>query len=870
MTTDWSGVRLTELEERLSTDLQNGLNAEAVSTRLRAEGENSTYFSPRHGVVAFLYAFCCSVPFALLLPVNLFVYRLDSLPQAVLCTLCSAVFLLLYGVALSRARRVRRAAYESSLARVAVIRMGKCYMIAPRLLVRGDIVYLNEGDVVPADGVLTRAEGVYADESVLSGSHRAVPKTAAEISGQAVSDRHGSMLFANTVLLRGNATMAVTAVGAHTEVARRGKMTAPVRLAASASARLPRCGRVIGSIVFFLSLGLLLCSFLRRESIALLGDRFCTAMILCCGLAGELLPVVIDAVCAASVGRATSERRGARALIKNADRIDACGTVDCIFADLDYFYDDTAYEVVAVGNAGSLLDEIALADTEHISYDLQSLLRHVVPMEKYIAAQCPDSEGAAFARDAMTFFGRMAEGYRIDGITEYQCGMHGQVVRVRLRHAVGTSTVLRGAFGTVFPFCRLYTVGGRDQPIEPYRERILACVSKLEEAGYTVIAYASEPNSNDGVRDRITLRGFLVCRPKEREAGRALCELCDTLGIELYLFSRGTPQSVQTTVRGSDIFDGVRVCACGALKEEGADIASLLNDYELFVSPSSELKCRMIRLAQENGRRVAVVSRNTADAEAMAAADVACTAATEADFRLNRSATAERETKRPGLLVRDADVLIDYSPSSLCTVIGESGRLCAYLSVALSYLCATALPRILLAFLSALCGIPFLVPLQAVLCTLFDVLAVWSFSSLSPGERQGIRTPFSGLRDFVFTFRSVWIMCGVMALGGTLGYHLHWLSGEALQGCFFLLLLCQSILIVFRTAGKEVYRPSVLLCVGSVLLFLLLCLFIAPVGAVFSVYPTTAGFLCVSAAVLSFLCGGLIRPRTGQNKTHRK
>lgn len=99
-----------------------------------------------------------------------------------------------------------------------VIRDGKKIMVSDDQLVPGDIVFLQEGELVPADGRIIESYDLAVDESVLTGESDSVAKS----SGQLFKDglalhQQTNMVFSGSYVCSGNATIVIVATGDHTE-----------------------------------------------------------------------------------------------------------------------------------------------------------------------------------------------------------------------------------------------------------------------------------------------------------------------------------------------------------------------------------------------------------------------------------------------------------------------------------------------------------------------------------------------------------------------------------------------------------------------------------------------------------------------------
>jgi Ca2+-transporting ATPase len=136
--------------------------------------------------------------------------------------------LVVIGLTLYQERRTERALValrDLASPRALVIRDGQRLRIAGRDVVRGDWVVLDEGDRVPADGVLVDASHLKIDESLLTGESVPVRKrvgTAADTLTHPGGD--GSpCVYSGTLVVGGHGIARIAATGAHTEMGRIGR-----------------------------------------------------------------------------------------------------------------------------------------------------------------------------------------------------------------------------------------------------------------------------------------------------------------------------------------------------------------------------------------------------------------------------------------------------------------------------------------------------------------------------------------------------------------------------------------------------------------------------------------------------------------------
>ena len=156
-------------------------------------------------------------------------------PMFVLLLVCSSIYLLLgdytEGIMLSasiliiifitfyqyqKTERAIESLRQLSSPKAMVIRNGETVKIPGREIVIGDIVLINEGDRIPADGILIHGTNLSVDESMLTGE--SIP-----VSKDTLAQESSSQVFSGTLVVQGSGKLEVTAIGIHTEFGKIGK-----------------------------------------------------------------------------------------------------------------------------------------------------------------------------------------------------------------------------------------------------------------------------------------------------------------------------------------------------------------------------------------------------------------------------------------------------------------------------------------------------------------------------------------------------------------------------------------------------------------------------------------------------------------------
>ncbi|MBS0330266.1 MAG: HAD-IC family P-type ATPase, partial [Proteobacteria bacterium] len=234
-----------------------GLTSAEAAERLAAEGSNALPATGPRGTAAVVLDVIREPMFLLLLAAAAIYFVLGDLHEALMLLffVCVVMGITLYQS--HKTERVLQALRDLTSPRALVLRDGEKQRIAGSEVVRDDIVFLAEGDRVPADACLLMCNGLQADESLLTGEAAPVRKTAGE--GQAVMARPGGddlpVVYSGTLVVQGQGIARVTATGPRTEIGRIGKSLQALRPEPS-----PMQSQVRRMMWVFALLGILLCS----------------------------------------------------------------------------------------------------------------------------------------------------------------------------------------------------------------------------------------------------------------------------------------------------------------------------------------------------------------------------------------------------------------------------------------------------------------------------------------------------------------------------------------------------------------------------------------------------------------------------------
>jgi len=319
----------SEVAAALGVDPAVGLARDDAAGRLARDGRNELAEPERRSRLALFAAQFKSLLIVILIIAAGLAAAVGDLKDAVVIGVVLVLNATLGYVQEAKAERSVDALRRMLKTRARVRRDGRLVDVDGAELVRGDVVMLEAGDRVPADGRLVQATTLAADESSLTGESTAVDKRVAadELATDApVADRR-TMLWMNTTVVRGRAELLVTATGMDTEIGAVAEMlsqaeTRPTPLQRQIDVLGRRLALVAGVAVTIV----LAVALLQGDTLA---EAALDAIALAVAAIPEGLPAVVTLTLA--VGTAGMARRNA--IVKRLPSVETLGSTDVICTD---------------------------------------------------------------------------------------------------------------------------------------------------------------------------------------------------------------------------------------------------------------------------------------------------------------------------------------------------------------------------------------------------------------------------------------------------------------------------------------------------------------------------------------------------------
>ncbi|WP_442574903.1 cation-translocating P-type ATPase [Microbacterium sp. F51-2R] len=626
----------------LRTDRERGLTQAEAAKRLADHGPNSIAAEPAPSLWQVALRQLADPMNVMLVVVAVISLLINQVSVGILVGA-----LVILNVVLGTRQEMKAKASVDALAKMQipqakVIRDGTLAQIAATDLVPGDIVTLEAGDIVPADGRILRSATLETQEAALTGESAPIPKDAASLTDPetTLGDR-ADMVFQNTQVTRGTAMIVVTETGMDTQMGRIATMLSAVKPAKSPLQReLDSLTGVLGWIAWGAVAVIVITGLLRGQPIA-------SVILLGISMAISAIPTGMPSFVQAMLSYGSRQLAEHNAVVKNLTDVETLGatsainsdktgtltmnemTVESLYLAGEWFtvagngYEKTGEIRGAAGRPNPDFTPLALALT--LCSDATVSDDGVVvgdPTEAALVVLAAKMGADATLTRAQ--YPRAAE-VPFDSEYKFMATFH-QIPGDGGTRLIG---LVKGGPDVVLDRCASVLTPDGPAPIADRRQAILDANRSLSEQGLRVLAFAfrrfeagaAAPADPMAEVEDLTLAGLVgiidPLRPSSKEAVRIAREA----GIEVRMITGD--HAITAAAIGSKL-------GLGTGAASGADIQAMsdeelkakLPDLHVFGRVTPEDKLRLARLMQEGGAVVAMTGDAVNDAAALKQADI--------------------------------------------------------------------------------------------------------------------------------------------------------------------------------------------------------------------------------------------------------
>jgi Ca2+-transporting ATPase len=520
-----------------------------------------------------------------------------------------------------------------------VLRDGELKTVPARELVRGDIVWLEAGDFVPADGRIIESESLKINEGMLTGESEAVEKHTNIIAKESPLGDRRNMAFSGSLVVYGRGSLVVTGTALTTEI---GKIAELIESAEAKQTPLQRkletFSKQLGVAIILLSIVIFAIQagrvWLSNDTVDTT-EAILNALMFAVAVAVAAIPEALSSIVTIVLSVGTNKMAKQHAIIRKLPAVEALGSTSVICTDktgtltqnkmtvVDYFLPEGDRDQFNQApeewseEARRLLHIAVLCNDSNINEDGKELGD---PTEVALIA-FSNSKNKDY-KEIRDNFPREAE-LPFDSDRKLMTTLHtfnGQ-----------KAMITKGGPDVLFGLCSHVLLSGKEVPMTPeVLERFFEANEEFSSRALRVLAYAYKTVPNTvtevGLEDEqnLVLVGLTAMIDPPREAVYGAIAESQKAGIRTIMITGDHKTTAQAIGRDIGLMTENEIAVTGQELDAMSDkeLDQKLEQIGVYARVSPENKIRIVRAWQRKGKITAMTGDGVNDAPALKQADI--------------------------------------------------------------------------------------------------------------------------------------------------------------------------------------------------------------------------------------------------------
>ncbi len=643
-----------------------GLSEEAVLASRAAHGPNELEAGSRWGFLVTLLDVAREPMFVLLLLAAGLYLALGRIEEALTLSAALVLVSLLSVYQSIRSDRALAALRDLSQPMVQVVRDGRRVEIPSEDLVLGDVMLVNEGEHVPADGKILQASDYTVDESILTGE------------SVALSKNKGDQVFSGTSTMSGNAWITVTAVGPSTALGLIGKT-----LAGISTEKTPLQLQINRFVLRMAWIGLVAFLLICGINYARSGD-WVTALLYGLTLAMSILPEEIPVAFSSFMALGAARLSRAGVLTKQASTVESLGSATVICTDktgtitqegmrLSQLYDAHTQQLIVLPNALSSTAQRLLEAARFASEDEPFDAMEKAIVEAYRASG--DEAQAAIIADRFP----MTHEYALSGQPPMMT--HVRTDSTGIENISG-----KGALERMLAICQLDAAAVA---------HVRTVGSTLSQNGLRVLGVAGAVRKGGELPENQddfswTFLGMIALENPPKANAKTVLQAFADASIQVKMITGDYPETAQAIARQVGLPNPDKLLLGQQIMDlDESALRAQVGPTVVFARMFPEAKLRVVEALKANGEIVAMTGDGVNDGPALKAAHIGV-------------AMGKRGTEVAKQAA--AIVLVEDDLNSMVMAIAQGRKIYQNLRKAIAYIVSIHIPIILTVAVPLLAG----------------------------------------------------------------------------------------------------------------------------------------------------------------------
>ncbi len=890
MNEKWYELTPEQIASKLDSNISSGLSAAKAAERLKTDGENSIYTESRSLYKNNLRHILTDLTVLLLIFTAVISTAFNQNISALVIICIIALNVTAAVTAFIKSKEILRDIGIKAGPYVKVVRNGKIIFTGSSQIVRGDVIYLSAGDIVPADARIIQADGLTVLQREITGEKNPVRKRAGFASSRGTELSHSeqtNILFASSIVISGSGRAIIYSTSENTAAGKIKKENADESMLSYEKLRVFKLMRKYSSVWSLCMLAavfiiVVLDIIFGRNSGRSLFDSFITGLTVAVASMSSYYLTFSYIIVSFGVLGMRRRRRGydSGALVKNIEKLEAAKDIDVLIIPRSALIASDAVcidRMTASGNeravgahgfkrcCGELL-KLSVVTTGR--YGANRLMsdnlsgNSIYTSEEEMIISCASKFGlynSSLERDYIQIdHAGVSDGSRFDTTL---CIHSGQFIAVS-----------RGEARSLLKSCSFYRdSSGKHritaEKLNEYNDYIKSAAKKF----CRVVAVASKETQYTNLRRLIAnqsdlvLNGFIVIKEPIMEGAAQNISSCLEAGVKVVMTCDDSSETGQMIARSLGIINNESEIATGSqISSMKPDIFRInIPLYNLYIGLSSGQLDYLVYLMRSDGRKVGVLADRLDKIAVLSEADVGFAFSEEpsAGSGKGRKApiiTGEKKAAAGTAALRYMSNVVLLPPeksgfggfNAMLGTVKSSAQTYSNIMNAVAYLVTTQAARLILVLWGVLCGKYIMTPVQILFSGfIVDFAAVFTIAFQTPSpsilksrrniERKMARPFYSNVPYLVFG--CVWAVLLIAASCAASSEKFGLSSAQLVSASFLGFTLTQFVLLfeIKRTSSVFSTKASIngigLLTVVLCAVLALLSFFIPDFGSLFGI-----------------------------------
>lgn len=733
-----------------------------------------------------------------------------------------------------------------------VLRNGEQKQIDVRNVVPGDIVILEAGDYVSADGRIITEEGLEINESTLTGESKAVKKCNEVFNTDKELYERSNMVFAGCNVTNGRAKVLITKTAMKTEL---GKIATSLIDKKSDITPLQKKINQISKILTYIVLGII---FVMMIIGLLMKNAFFDVLMLSISLAVAAIPEGLSSVITIILSLGMTSMAKKNVIIRKMASVETLGSTDIICSDKTGTITKNMMEIKSIYLNNKLYNENDIINQNNLLYECASLCQDVVR----------NNDGTFYGDETEVAIIKYLDkiGYKTtinERIKEYPFDSDRKMMSVIYKKDNDNVAYIKGSFDSIISRCSKYLLDDNVYELDETYKKQLAEIEKQESSkALRLIAFAYKDSNIDSPEENMIFIGLMGMMDPPRDKVRDAIILCEKSGIRPIMITGDSINTAIAVAKDVNIIDDSSKAIEGKYIDKMSDeeMDKYILNYQVFARISPNTKMRIVETLQKKGYVVAMTGDGVNDAPSIQKADIG----------IGMGITGTEVVKK----VADC-ILVDDSFNTIVEGVSEGRRITSNIKKVVLYLLAGNIIEVILVFVSLLLNMEFFTTLQLLWINLVtDSIPAISLAfeknmdglmDNTPDNKynQSFFTPFLNAKIIITAvIKSIIMILFTIALSKNVGI-------QTATSLLFIYLICNELLFAYSCRNpkksilnKHIFDNKTLNLSFISLIILQILLFASPLGKYFIAGNINFKFilLTILITIVSFILEELFKP----------